>query len=906
MKIARITYLFALCPALLVGMTSCGSSSDKLPGKALSYEEMYNHIKESSPEFNLRNSLAKSADITASIKKFTIDGKAIVLGSEPTNIRFTLPAQDDYKFTLNNETGVEGALEVRERLSGDVPATYNANKGAQFGGNFIYNCIFNPFFTTYTLTYLDTMIKLVDDLNIVNEKFSLDGETAYVSYSIPDLKTFSELADEYELGTGSKLFTVFRGTDGHVAVTFAFNKDGYVSSVALVGDSNDIALIGDSKSGEETFRGLANFDLTIKIKQNLYQDSDYHLFSAADYASNEELSIRKVKASEYMDMGFNTRKLDVNFVQYVLDNYSDVILPGYGADFVIEHKGKTSNSNNMVINVDGVNYPISSFIVEPEDGVKSMVYNWSANGATMADGETRNGRSVINYGGKLPPIPEIDSKTYYLKDKYTFVPSIDTFDQGITGEKAALFEEMLKIKTVDGHKRSSVNYFFDSNIAEFVKDSFRFEKAYDLIGNVVGKKLYIYSTLPYITQDLSTEVNALPYGYAQYSFRLPDGGIDSQTGSPYGIKYGENFTTRTDVAEMVNADGTATSHGILDIYNNVDAAKGTYTTPIIRPAKGFKINPMIKEEDFKKVILEEIMVSGAEYKLTENDISKVNTYKDAKGNITGFDFTLSKDCIDKTKQMIQEKTDFAAPFKLVDYANTKRPYDPAKSIFVRDIVDDFKTDGAHSYISFNLFDASSNSSPCFNPSNGLEEGISEATVKTVKAEKEDVKILEFEDFTIRADDGYRFREPFEKVDPNFGNDATDSYIFSNIGNRYIPDDKKEISRILWSFAKLSNDKKELTFSVQNVLEKDRINNLNALYNMIASGGESGAPVTHLKLNINASNIVQEENPYYLSAGRRGESFNCMNVVPGPDYTYVQILPEYTDTVNKDLKFIFDF
>lgn len=347
MKVKRISYLAVLCPALILGLTSCNKGR-----QTLSYEEAYAMIAKIAPEYNYRSNLVKSDDITFNINNFTIDGKVMITDyfDEPTNIRFALPKQENYKVNLKNETGVMGALEVRKTLSRDIPSS-NV-KAAKFGGNFLYNCLFNPFFTTFTMSYLHEMIFTVNDQKIVNEEFSTSGDIIYVSYSIPDLKTFTQLADEYELREMSRLFTVFRGTDGNVLVTFGFDKFGYVNSISMKIKSEDIALIGDIASNIENFRGYADVDMTMYIKQNYYAESEYYNYTVTDQEGNA-LTVRAATKDEYVACGSRGRD-DQQFgdIEDVVTNYYDIILPTYGTDFVIDCGEK--EVADVVVYIDGI------------------------------------------------------------------------------------------------------------------------------------------------------------------------------------------------------------------------------------------------------------------------------------------------------------------------------------------------------------------------------------------------------------------------------------------------------------------------------------------------------------------------------------------------------------------------
>lgn len=905
MKIARITYLFALCPALLIGMTSCSKgSSDTLPGKALSYEEALEQVKKTAPEYNMRTSLSKGVDITLGIDYLTIDGKVTLPQGEPTNVRFTLPKQDDLKLSLKNENGVKGALEVRERLSHDIPSTANAGGGGEFGGNFLINCLFNPFLTTYTLNYLHTMVSEVADLNIVNEKFSLDGETMYISYSIPDLKVFTELADQYELGHMTELFTVFRGTDGNVTATLGFDKYGYLATLGLKADSNDIAFIGDSYTQEENFRGYAHVNINAKIKQNFYAESDYHAFSAIDYSSNADLNIRSVTSSEYQNLGFKTRELDVDFVQDVLDNYSDVMLPGYGADFIIEHKDKTSNSNNMLVDIDGIYYPITDFIEPAKEG--EFIYNWSANGATMPDGETRNGRLIIE--GEIPP------RDYYAMENYTLLPNTQNLIGAIRHD-AALFEEMLKIKTSGEHTHSAVKYSMrdDARVKDYIH-FYECSSSYDPLDLFPGKTLNFVG-VPFERNNFSTELNALPHSYAHFNFRMSDGGYEEGGDMPYGISYGDPnylYTTKTDFAVI---DGA--SHGILDIYGNLNK-DGGYDSPVIRPAQGFKFNPSYANKSDEEIagalINSKFIVKDSDTApdLIAKGNFTVKTERDAKTKeVTSFTFNLNKDYIDEAKEYTYNElglsdVNYAAAFRLMDFENDGNKYDPNNSIFVRDDKNKLEVND-NCFFDFAIVD-NSDVVKCYNPKNGLENGSSKATVEKYQPSKGDpFNILNFEDFSIHADDGYIFDKALfanKEAVKNF----MDGFVFDSDESQYTINSNKElVNFLLENFASLSSDMKEITFSPKNIAdEQKRVDVLRQLFELVNEKlKEDKSPTVYLKILFYGNGLVMEEKPFTLGAVQ-GESSAYMHVVPGPDWTYVQILPNYTNLIDKDLKFVFDF
>lgn len=889
MKIARITYLFALCPALLVGMTSCGNTSEGLPGQALSYEEALEQTKKIAPEFNLRTSLAKSTDISLDISKFNIDGKVTLPGKEPTNIRFTLPAQDDLKLSLNNESGVVGALEIRERLNRDIPTTYNAGHGApKFGGNFLYNALFNPFFTTYTLSYIHEIVHEVSDAGIVNEKFSLDGNTTYVSYSIPDLKTFTDMAEEYEFSTSSRLFTVFRGTDGSASLTLGFDGYGYLNHLALKANSNDIAIIGDSDTGEENFRGFADVNLTAKLKQNFYAEDEYRAYSASTYSSNEELTVRQPTLTEYDKMGLESRHLEGKYVQDAF-KYYDTILPTYGADFVVEHKGKASNLNEIIINIDGVNYPITDFL---EEGIDSKFsYSWTAKNATINDYVTESGRSIVNKEYVQA------ENTYYAKDGYTFLPSFDYNDS----HDASLFDEMLEVKSSNGHVYSVVNHTSPAKtvISNFINTNYN----YSLYGN----RLLSINGAPF-DHDFSTEFAALPIGYAHYDFRSMDTGVQPL----YGVQ------TRSSFAEI---DGS--SHGILDIYGKPDA-KGGYTSPEIKPAEGFVFSKKIvqqypTDEAFEKFLLGDVQ-EGEPFPFFVVDqnspfagrfagaLSIKRNIDSATGELESFTFSLSKDFIDdaKTWSAVMSKNG-EAPFRLMDFSNEQSfDSDQKNQLFIRSEIETTPTEDSSRQINFNII--GNGISHCYNGANNLEEGMINATVETVKTEK----ILKFADFTICADDGYIF---------NF----TDIYQMMSFINPYFYDNFNYITQtsegheadtvksILVEFAKISDDKKSVSFSINNVKEVDRRNNLLKILYSCFNNDDTGAHFQTSKIVFNAQDLVVSEDSNIMNF-QEGEEpkpdptkpIRIMNAVTGSDYTFIQILPDYTSYINKDMKIIFDF
>ncbi|MCQ2795921.1 MAG: hypothetical protein MJ213_01240 [Bacilli bacterium] len=555
MNFKKLTYLFALCPLALAGLSSCGVNGARTPGKVLTFTEARDYVKEhfSSEVDNIQERITKTLDLTMSTSGISVDGffSFPKLEIQPTHIDFKLPAQDDLKLSLSNASGASGAAYVKNALSKIAgPATNNVlNKGksAQAGDSgleildYAVACIANPFLTTPVLDFVNTYVSQVENIDIINQTFTLDSRnTFYYTVEIADLAKLTKIFEQYEKIFPSKLPTFIRGQDGYAYASISFDDQGFATGLDINIHSNSLEIqMPNQGSGEESttiYDGLLDANLTATLKHHFYDPAKLHHIGVDQPTANAKYDILAIQSeTEYNQRSHYTngqRKLVDSWDTYkYLAPYHETLLPGFGTDVILEApQGSTISQEDLSINIGGRLYDLDDFLVPNTDTKLTYTLN---NAST--DGP-KSGSVVVEDG--------------------RFNLSVLTGENGyhVFGQKNNERQMFMKSFAQKG--------FVSSNILNSFVKLYNPETKhhYDVAAKCGDNLLFGYTgedspidftiNAPFFDyikgQVLSLELNALPQYYIPYDFTNPatgnpvayvveNAGTPEETRSSYGI-----------------------------------------------------------------------------------------------------------------------------------------------------------------------------------------------------------------------------------------------------------------------------------------------------------------------------------------------------------------------------------
>lgn len=425
MKMKKLTYLFAICPAV-VALASCNKTSTManagIPGKEMPYAEAYEYVKTNfAYEKGYLEKLSKLADVTVSTAGIDIDGTFTIpeflanrLGISsvaPTHVKFNLPRQENITFNLNNEDGASGAvattIAMNRIIGGDVkqtttasytPVTSNVSPAVQKPIARLLPSLltFNPFISTDTLAAIDSLVGIVKDLNIINQKYSLDGDIFYFSIGIGDLGKFTEFLDSYAPESNASvggILRLIRGKDGSFFINLGFDKTGFLTHANIDLNSNLMSVNypqgGMSKDNlYSLYYGKMNFSVDFALKHTFYAENETFNVSFTDASHKESVKFRKptfedlmlamnYSSTEYFDPALHRPTLstllylnngDPKVMKAqkdafkVMAGYYDYLTPGYGTDFVVTPiYGQEIYYDDVTVKINGFEYPLSTF-----------------------------------------------------------------------------------------------------------------------------------------------------------------------------------------------------------------------------------------------------------------------------------------------------------------------------------------------------------------------------------------------------------------------------------------------------------------------------------------------------------------------------------------------------------------
>lgn len=588
MNFKKLTYLFALCPLALAGLSSCGVNGARTPGKVLTFTEARDYVKEhfSSEVDNIQERITKTLDLTMSTSGISVDGFFSFpnLEIQPTHIDFKLPAQENLTLSLSNASGASGAAYVKNSLSKIAGPTTNNNvlnkgKSAQAGDSgleildYAVACIANPFLTTPVLDFVNTYVSQVENIDIINQTFTLDSRnTFYYTVEIADLAKLTKIFEQYEKIFPSKLPTFIRGQDGYAYASISFDDQGFATGLDINIHSNSLKIqMPNQGSGEESttiYDGLLDANLTATLKHHFYDPAKLHHIGVDQPTANAKYDIIAIQSEEeYSLLPHYTngqRKLVDSWDTYkYLAPYHETLLPGFGTDVIVEApQGSTISQEDLSINIGGRLYKLDDFLVD-ESG--DIPYVWQFNHLVSDETGGSSGEGVIKSdSGENLTINSIhtnDPANYHLDpfspefySVFSYNPN-DGFSKSDTCGK--LINSIVEVKSNNGH-------IYDLNetckaVAEFAGEEgggypFNLELKNDFFKGIEG--------------GFNLAINALPENYFVYDFTNP------RTGTPIA------YLAEGEIVDGEFVETSRSSYGIYEITEDmIDEGKTLYFTP---------------------------------------------------------------------------------------------------------------------------------------------------------------------------------------------------------------------------------------------------------------------------------------------------------------------------------------